>query len=77
MPAILELVAEGHGFAVLSSRALHDAAMAQRLASRTIVQPQLKSALAIVTSALRPSTPLQQATIAMIDALARPVLAPT
>ncbi len=77
VPAILELVAEGHGFAVLSPRALHDAAMAQRLHSRTIVQPQLKSALAIVTSAQRPSTPLQQATIAMIEALAKPALAPS
>jgi LysR family nitrogen assimilation transcriptional regulator len=77
VPAILELVAEGHGFAVLSPRALHDAAMAQRLHSRPIVQPQLKSALAIVTSAQRPSTPLQQATIAMIEALTRSALAPS
>jgi LysR family nitrogen assimilation transcriptional regulator len=77
VPAILELVAEGHGFAVLSPRALHDAAMAQRLHSRPIVQPQLKSALAIVTSAQRPSTPLQQATIAMIEALAKPALEPS
>jgi LysR family nitrogen assimilation transcriptional regulator len=77
VPAILELVAEGHGFAVLSPRALHDAAMAQRLHSRPIVQPQLKSALAIVTSAQRPSTPLQQATIAMIDVLTRSALAPS
>ena len=75
--AILELVAEGHGFAVLSPRALHGAEMAQRLHSRTIVQPQLKSALAIVASAQRPSTPLQQATIAMIEAFARSALAPS
>ncbi len=77
VPAILELVAEGHGFAVLSPRALHGAATAQRLHCRTIVQPQLKSALAIVTSAQRPSTPLQKATIAMIEALAGPALAPS
>jgi LysR family nitrogen assimilation transcriptional regulator len=74
VPAILELVAEGHGFAVLSPRALHGAVMAQRLHSRTIVNPQLKSALAIVTSAQRPSTPLQLATIAMIEGLAKPAL---
>jgi LysR family nitrogen assimilation transcriptional regulator len=67
-------VAEGHGFAVLSPRALHGAVMAQRLHSRTIVNPQLKSALAIVTSAQRPSTPLQLATIAMIEGLAKPAL---
>jgi LysR family nitrogen assimilation transcriptional regulator len=77
VPAILELVAEGHGFAVLSARALHGAATAQRLHARTIVQPQLKSALAIVTSAQRPSTPLQKAVIAMVEKLARPALAPS
>jgi hypothetical protein len=40
------------------------------LLSRTIVQPQLKSALAIVTSAQRPSTPSQKAAIALIEELA-------
>ena len=73
--AILELVAEGHGFAVLSPRAVHDASTAQRLHARTIVAPQLKSALAIATSTQRPSTPLQKATIAMLEQLAGPALA--
>jgi LysR family nitrogen assimilation transcriptional regulator len=75
VPAILELVADGYGYAVLSSRALTGAATAGRLRSRTIVQPQLRSALAIVTSAQRPSTPLQKATIAVIERLAGPALA--
>ena len=61
VPAILELVADGHGYAVLSPRALQGTATAPRLHfARTIVQPQLRSALAIVTSAQRPSTPLQR-----------------
>jgi LysR family nitrogen assimilation transcriptional regulator len=77
IPAILELVAEGHGFAVLPRRALHGSATARRLHARTIVQPDLKSSLAMVTSAQRPSTPLQKATIAMIEELAVPALAPT
>jgi LysR family nitrogen assimilation transcriptional regulator len=76
VPAILELVADGHGFAVLSPRALQGNAMAPRLHARTIVAPQLKSALAIVTSAQRPSTPLQKATIAMVERLAGPALSP-
>ncbi len=74
--AILELVADGHGFAVLSPRALQGAASATRLHARPIVQPQLVSALAVVTSALRLSTPLQKATIAVIEELAGPALAP-
>jgi len=77
VPAILELVAEGHGYAVLSPRALQGTATAERLLSRTIVQPQLKSALAIVTSAQRPSTPSQSAAIATIQELAGPALAPS
>ncbi len=76
VPAILELVAEGHGFAVLPPRALQGAATAARLAAAAIVAPQLSSALAIVTSAQRPSTPLQKAVVAMIEELAGPVLAP-
>jgi LysR family nitrogen assimilation transcriptional regulator len=75
VPAILELVAEGHGYAVLSPRALHGAAMAQRLTSRALVQPQIKSTLAIVTSAQRPSTPLQKAVVTMIEELAGPAFA--
>jgi LysR family nitrogen assimilation transcriptional regulator len=76
VPAILELVAEGHGFAVLSPRALQGAEAAKRLRTRTIVQPQLKSALAVATSAQRPSTPLQDAVIALLEELAGPALAP-
>ncbi|QJR11427.1 HTH-type transcriptional regulator ArgP [Usitatibacter rugosus] len=70
VPAILDLVAEGHGYAVLSPRAVQGASMAARLHARTIVQPHLKSALAVATSAQRPSTPLLQSTVALIDALA-------
>jgi len=77
VPAILELVAEGHGHAVLSSRALEGADTAKRLQPRTIVQPQLKISLAVVTSAQRPSTPLQDAAVALIEELAGPTLAPS
>lgn len=75
IPAILELVAEGHGHAVLSPRALRRVDASLELASRPIVRPRLTSLLAIATSAQRPSTPLQQATIALIDELAKPALA--
>ena len=73
--AILELVAEGHGHAVLSPRALHGAEVARRLASRPIVRPRIASTLAIVTSAQRPATPLQQAAVALIEAAARRTIA--
>jgi LysR family nitrogen assimilation transcriptional regulator len=68
--AILDLVAEGHGFAVLSPRALDGERAARKLVSRPIGPPKLASLLAIATSAQRPSTPIQQATVAMIEELA-------
>jgi len=73
--AILELVAEGHGSAVLSPRALAGAAVARRLASVPIVKPRIASTLAIATSAQRPSTPLQQATVLLIEEATRRALA--
>ena len=75
VPAILELVAEGHGNAVLSPRALYSAEAARQLSARAIVQPRLLSKLAIVTSAQRPSTPIQQRTIELIERLIGPALA--
>jgi LysR family nitrogen assimilation transcriptional regulator len=74
--AILELVAEGHGYAVLSPRAIDGADGARRLASRPIVHPAIAITLAIATSAQRPATPLQQATVALIEAAARHAIAP-
>lgn len=74
--AILELVAEGHGYAVLSPRALEGAAVARKLATLPIVQPKITSTVAIATSAQRPVTPLQQATVALIEAAARQAIAP-
>lgn len=65
--AILELVAEGYGHAVLSPLAVAGSDFARRLISRPIVQPRLRSALAIATSARRPATPIQRATVALIE----------
>ena len=76
VPAILELVAEGYGYAVLSPRALRRTDPEPALNSRPIVQPRLTSTLAVATSAQRPITPIQQATIALIEELADTVLAP-
>jgi LysR family nitrogen assimilation transcriptional regulator len=74
--AILELVAEGYGAAVLSPRALDGADVAKKLVTRPIVQPRIKSTIAIATSAQRPSTPLLQATVALVEDAARRAIAP-
>jgi LysR family transcriptional regulator, nitrogen assimilation regulatory protein len=75
VPAILELVAEGHGNAVLSPRALDNTDAARLLCARPIVQPRLASRLAVATSAQRPSTPIQQRTVELIERLIGPALA--
>jgi LysR family nitrogen assimilation transcriptional regulator len=74
VPAILELVAEGHGNAVLSPRALVNVDAARNLHARAIVQPRLLSKLALVTSAQRPSTPIQQRTVELMERLIGPAL---
>jgi len=67
--AILELVAEGQGHAVLSPRAIEASDAGRQLVARPIVQPPLTTTLAIVVSAQRPSTPVQAAAIALIELL--------
>ncbi|MEO8485026.1 MAG: LysR substrate-binding domain-containing protein [Betaproteobacteria bacterium] len=69
--AILELVAEGQGHAILSPRAVRTAEVARRLVARPIVHPRLTSSLAIGVSAQRPSTPVQEAAVALIASLLR------
>jgi LysR family nitrogen assimilation transcriptional regulator len=76
VPAILELVAEGYGYAVLSPRALERSGTVPALVSRPIVQPRLMSTLATATSAQRPVTPLQKAVIDLIAELSKRWLVP-
>jgi LysR family nitrogen assimilation transcriptional regulator len=58
IPAILDLVARGHGFAVLSLNAIRRDPLRAQLLPRAIVKPRLVTTLAIATSAQRPLTPL-------------------
>jgi LysR family nitrogen assimilation transcriptional regulator len=67
--AILELVAEGLGHAVLSPRAMHGESAARKLRARPIVQPALTSTLHVAVSAQRPATPLQSACVELIATL--------
>src|SRR5512144_123773 len=73
--AILELVAEGQGCAVLSRRALPPGEGARNLHARRIVRPALRSALAIATSSQRHASPLQHAVVDLLTELAPTALA--
>jgi len=75
--AIIELVAEGQGYAVLSPRAVSSLDASRRLVARKIVQPALKSSLSIAVAAQRPTTPLQTASVALITALVPTALGPS
>lgn len=74
--AILELVAEGQGYAVLSPRAIQPSALGRKLVARPIVQPSLGSSLAMAVSAQRPARPIQTAAEELVrEMLARPATA--
>ncbi len=70
IPAILDLVARGHGYAVLSLNAIRNDPARVRLTRRPIVKPLLVTALAIAVPAQRPLTPLAQKVVALIREIA-------
>jgi len=65
--AILDLVARGHGFAVLPRPALALTGEGDSLLAYPITRPALKIPVSFGVSAYRPATPLQKATVALIE----------
>jgi len=68
VPAILDLVADGAGCAVLSRNAVASSVHPERFTLRSIRKPALRTQVAMATSAQRPSTLTQQATLQLIRA---------
>lgn len=64
--AIVDLVTQGYGHAIVTRNALLIAADAARLSARRIVSPRITSTLALATSAERPDTALGRQTAALI-----------
>ena len=71
---ILDLVADGLGNAVLSRHAVLTAAQPERFLTRRLVDPGLHPLLSVATAAARAATSTQQATLAILDQVARDVL---
>lgn len=67
LAAILELVADGAGSAVLSRTAVQGSARPQAFSLRPIGPPRLRSQLSIAVSSQRPTTLTQQATLELIQ----------
>ena len=77
VPAIIELVAAGHGHAVLTPSAVAQSGQGARLALRPIVDPRLTTLLCMAVSATRRPTRLVQHLMQRLPALVREVAAPT
>lgn len=73
--AILDLVLDGAGFAVLPAHALGTVAQPDAFVLRPIVEPALRSNLVIATAASRPATLTQQALVALVRDIAASVFA--
>lgn len=71
---ILDLVADGVGYAVLSSHAVTTAAQPERFTTRQIVNPGLYPLLSVAVGADRPATSTQQATLDILDRIAKKIL---
>lgn len=71
--AILDLVREGHGHAILP---IHAIGGRDGLEARPIVKPRLAAVLALGCSAQRPLTPLARAVMGLLRELAPPALLP-
>ncbi len=73
--AILDLVADGAGCAILSRHAVATSAHPQSFVMRPIGAPALRSKLALAMSSQRPATLTQKAMLQLIKELARKLLA--
>ena len=74
--AILDLVADGAGNAVLSRHAVETSARPKAFVMRPIGKPPLHSKLSVGISAQRPATLTQKAMLELIQATARTLLQP-
>lgn len=74
VPAILQLVADGAGSAVLSRNAVLTSGQPQAFDMRPVGTPQLGSRLSMAVSAQRPTTLTQQATLDLIREVAQRLL---
>jgi len=74
--AILDLVEDGAGSAILSSNAVKTSVRPTAFALRPIGSPPLRSKLAMAMSSQRPATLTQKAALALIRQLALKLLAP-
>lgn len=74
--AILDLVADGAGYAVLSRNAVASSVRPSAFSVRTINEPVLRTKVSLATSSLRPATLTQQATLTLIRQTMEKIIRP-
>jgi len=76
IPAVIDLVRQGHGYGVLPMNALKSTPWAAQIAVKPIISPVLKTSLSIATSAQRPKSPLMRKAIEVIRDIVRQEIRP-
>lgn len=76
IPAVIDLVRQGHGYGVLPMNALKSTPWAAQIAVKPIISPVLKTSLSIATSAQRPKSPLMRKAIEVIRDIVRQQIRP-
>jgi LysR family nitrogen assimilation transcriptional regulator len=71
IPAIIDLVRQGHGFGVLPLNALKSTPWGAEVQIKSILSPTLKTSLSIATSAQRPRGPLMRKAVEVIRDIVR------
>jgi LysR family transcriptional regulator, nitrogen assimilation regulatory protein len=71
IPAVIDLVRQGHGFGVLPLNAVKSTQWADEVLLKSIGNPVLKTSLSIATSAQRPRSPLMRKAIEVIRDIVR------
>lgn len=75
--AILDLVADGAGSALLSRNAVASSIKPSAFSIRAVCDPPLRTRLSIATSALRPTTLTQKATMTLLSRMICELIPPT
>jgi LysR family nitrogen assimilation transcriptional regulator len=71
IPAVIDLVRQGHGFAVLPFNAVQSTPWGDEVSVKPIVAPLLKTSLSLATAAHRPKSPLIRKAIEVIRDIVR------
>jgi LysR family nitrogen assimilation transcriptional regulator len=71
IPAVIDLVRQGHGFGVLPLNAVRSTPWCEEVLVKPILAPTLKTSLSLATSAQRPKSPLMRKAIHVIRDIVR------